>query len=165
MFLSLLHHSSTSTAWTLSCLFLSKMVRSNILRVQPIYPHTEFFSFPFLRPDKLLRGADKSKVYQHPQNKIIKKIQTKRWLQEHPQNQGKTKCFPVLKPLRIYKSVGRNLFHHLKIIIFKLNLIYVTLVIPNVVVISFTACLHYLVIFFWRKGTKKELNHVHINTP
>ena len=108
--------------------FCPKIVRSNILRVHPIYPHTEFF-FPIFEARQVVkRSEQKQKFINIHRIKQLKKIQTKRWLQEHPQNQGKTKWFPVLKPLRIYKRVGRNLFHHLKIIIFKLNLIYVTLV-------------------------------------
>ena len=109
--LSHLHHSPPPRPGHYHVFFCPKIVRSNILHVQPIYHHTEFFL---------------SHSWGHT-IKTIKKIQTKRWLQEHPQTQGKTKCFPVLKPLRIYKRVGRNLFHHLKIIIFKLNLIYITL--------------------------------------
>ena len=113
--------------------FYPKIVRSNIPHVQPIYPHTEFFFFPILEARQVVkRSRQKQKFINVHRIKQLKKSRPK----DDSKNIHKTKCFPVLKPLRIYKRVGQNLFHHLKIIIFKLNLIYVTLVLALLLLAS-----------------------------
>ena len=53
--------------------FCPKIVRSNILRVQPIYPHTKFFLSHSWGQTSCWEKRTKAKIYQHPQNKTIKK--------------------------------------------------------------------------------------------